>query len=65
MRRRLGFVTIPAVAATVTEELRPAELHEALRNFIVDRAALPDDSLHGEALSNLIERALAIAGHRH
>ncbi len=61
LQRRFGFVSIPPVTATMTDQIETDELREALRNYVVDRAGLPDDALQEESLEELINRSLSIA----
>jgi hypothetical protein len=63
VHRRFGFVSVPPVTATLTEHRQPDELRDALRSYVVDRAALPENDLEGEVLTKLLERASSFASY--
>jgi hypothetical protein len=63
VKKRFGFVSVPPVTAWITDDLKRDELREALRNYVVDRAGLPEDALCDDSLAELVRRALSIAGY--
>ena len=63
VKKRFGVVSVPPVTASVTDHQQHDELREVLRNYVVDRASLPEDALSDNSLAELVRRALSIASY--